>query len=676
MDLTDLPIGPYELDCLLQHWRKEPRPLSVEEIAQLYLSLQIEARHGLHLYDCRRAYEIGDRIVVYKQRQEPLDLFGTGGSVIVLEPVEVVDVHKAAHRDAGGFTWDCIDVRPLGPLPAWGLTEQWQYISNYPGQEDAAPPVQVELVQEMEKAGLLAKILAAISGDHRFVAFQRNWLPAELLVSRLEGELDNVKLLTARAKQAISVTEILAALLPRAPAYEVRLSMEFSLGYFLERDGRFTCGPATEGKWDLNPPADPVEITFYRPNLEEGEFAVSDLLDQMLCYHGCVRKCHLVLPDGDQVEARYYMSRRRLVSEGLAAKLRGQVGALGAAPWRIWLWHPDRRGGAIRLSMASDRPPRLLEIGREWTVTVQEPWLDEGTLRMPALLAGRLAADNNLSVIYGEGVQLAAGYKKGSKFLSGLDAFYRAKALAPGDKVHLRLEACDPLTILVTTHWKRSLAELLKLEPEDLEWERSSLRDCIIVVLGRLGRCAYYREIYARVAAHKRVSLGSVLATLSRYTPAVFAHVSHGQWSLAGPAASAAVAPGGERVPVHAATSIPPEVWQAVARLEACDYVYRLLEKLARPLSYDDICGRAASALRIDPDQLRATGFLDATDPRLRRMDDGTWGLQKWFPPAAENTVEVSSRRLARYWWLVVLVLIAVSVLGALACTIIWGWRP
>ncbi|GAH69592.1 unnamed protein product, partial [marine sediment metagenome] len=116
-----------------------------------------------------------------------------------------------------------------------------------------------------------------------------------------------------------------------------------------------------------------------------------------------------------------------------------------------------------------------------------------------------------------------------------------------------------------------------------------------------------------------------------------FVHVGWGRWQLAGWAAQPEP-PEHEPKAQREVVVINDEIWNAVTTIEENDYVYKLLEKIRKPLSFDEICSRLADYLKVDVYELRATGFLKAYDERFRRLDNGSWALEKWFEkPSAQK---------------------------------------
>lgn len=305
----------------------------------------------------------------------------------------------------------------------------------------------------------------------------------------------------------------------------------------------------------------------------------------------------------------------------------------------------------------------------ECSVTVRAEWLESGTLVVPLRLAKRMVGAEAVHIQY-DGVDQEVPYEEQTRSIRGLGGFYKKKGLAEGDRVHLRTQDGDARRLFIYTRWRRSLDELLRIEPQELDCENAPLRDCIIMVLAQLKMPLHYREIYAEVAQHKRVSPGSVIGTLSRLSGSVFVHVEHGKWQLAG------LAQPEEQNHLHRekVAEIPQpseDTWKAVENIEDKDYVYKLLQKAKRPLSFDEICSILSSYLGIDVAELRATGFLGGDDERLRRLDDGTWALAESSENKPPKTVDEEERPEVEVWkhrrtwvWVVVLSLAASAIAG------------
>ena len=295
-----------------------------------------------------------------------------------------------------------------------------------------------------------------------------------------------------------------------------------------------------------------------------------------------------------------------------------------------------------------------------WTVTIQAEWIEKGILIVPGELATYMKGTNTVHILYDQ-LDDVLTYEENNRLIEGLKNFYSIKAVAEFDKVHLRLEGVEPIRLFIAATWRRSLDELLRMKPQDLDWENSSLRDCIIVTLAKFETPANYREIYAEIAQHKNVSLSGIEATLSHYYPSVFTHVGWDKWQLAG--WEVEKTPEGEKLE----NSRPPiidldeKIWKAVQEIEENDYVYKLLQKIKKPLSFNDICEKLANFLKVEANKLKATGFLKP-DNRFRRLDDSTWALEEWFRPQEPkpvrkedkvSVVDSKKRSWAGRFWLV-----------------------
>ncbi len=309
---------------------------------------------------------------------------------------------------------------------------------------------------------------------------------------------------------------------------------------------------------------------------------------------------------------------------------------------------------------------------REWTITVQEEWLEKGIFIVPRKLGENMVSTNEVYVLYDQ-IEEILPYKENKRVIEKFHKFYSVKAIADGDKVHLQLQGLEPTKLFVSSRWQRRLERLIRLEPVDLHWEQSSLRDCIIVVLAKFKEPAHYREIYSEIAAHKDISLGAIIGTLSRYCPSLFVHAGSSQWWLGGLAVQKVISKHGQSDSPET-IAINDEIWKAVAFIEDNDYIYKLLQRTLRSLSFDEICRRLADYLGVDVNGLRATGFLKADDQRLRRLDDGTWALEEWF--RREDKVPIKKTPLEKppksgLFWLLAIIVIILLLTGT-ASVLIW----
>jgi len=168
-----------------------------------------------------------------------------------------------------------------------------------------------------------------------------------------------------------------------------------------------------------------------------------------------------------------------------------------------------------------------------WPVTIKAKWLVGGTLIVARRLADYMAGTNTVHILY-DGIDEVLPYEESDRVIEGVNDFYCAKAIAEGDKVHVQLQGLEPTRLSLYASWKRPLDDLLQLPLQDWDWQRNSLRDCIIITLARLEGPVDYRVIHSKIAVNRDVCISSVVETLSRYCPRVFAQVCLDKWDLAG----------------------------------------------------------------------------------------------------------------------------------------------
>ena len=614
INLSNCAFRPEELSLLLEEWTKVSRPKTINELARAYLSNCIKAERGYYPYDRRNQFKKGDTIIV-----KP-----TGKEICLAQIIEVI---KHGGSDHDGFAWDRIDLILLDQTTCG---QKKFFISNYQGKELAGSAIAAEIIKEKDEIEVIPKILLAMSNDGRFVRYRDRWLPAKFLESAIRQGRDKVREIIAASKQALSAREILENLGVDQNDDCLGSCLEFSVNYFLEQDKRFDENAADTTKWDLRKPSTPVHIELDNKRfLYNKSLAIPLPLDLLIFYHGFVKQCVFLFPYGRCATADYDNKRRLLSGDEFIRKLSTLS---DTEQFKVKFGHPEQRGGPIPVSVLTSEG---IEEKVQSAVTIREEWVEKGVLVLPKKISNYMEGTNTVHIIYDQ-VDETLPYDETERLIDGLRNFYSVKAVAEFDRVHLRLEGLDPTRLFIFSTWQRSLNKLLSIEPQDLDWEHSSLRDCIIVTLAKFKKPAHYREIYTKIAPHKKVSLSGVGTTLSHYTPSVFTHVGWSKWQLAGfcgKEETAGVESGKTEHPSNSAERPDEETWKAIQIIEENDYVYRLLEQKGRQLNFNDICNELAAILRVDADKLKATGFLNPNDERLRRLDTGEWALEEWFKP-------------------------------------------
>jgi DNA-directed RNA polymerase delta subunit len=619
INLADRDVDSEELDWLLKEWQKEPKPQTIIEIARIYLAHQWQVQTSFLPYESSKSYKVRDKIVVRLKGKN--------------EPAEVVKVSEnVTHKDC--FTCDIIDVRLLSHTAVLYGQERKSYIANDQAQKWAHAKVEsFEVITEKNIADVIPKLLLALENDKRVVNFCEYWLPSEMLLHDISNKnnIIDVRKIIARNKQPLSTFDILNELYPDSKKEEFTERLQFSLNYFLEKDRKFIKLIKPTMKWYLREPVKRILLNIGRGALLNDKMLKSSDLDLMLLYNGFVSQCTFSFPNNLKITAYHDISEDYISGEEFISEL---TKVSQNKKHEVEFINPEIRGDPIGVRTPSPTPSEK----RHWTVTIKPEWLEEGVLEVPLGLSTHIGNTDTIHVIYDTSDEILP-YDHNNRLIKGLANYFTKKAIAEWDKVHLLLQDIGPVKLFLNCRWQRRLDRLLKIEPTDLKWEKISLRDCVIVVLAKFRSPAHYREIYTEIAFHKHVSLGSVIGTLSRYCPSVFVHVGRGKWGLAGCWVEQKIPPGHGPEEIPETPGISNEVWEAVKTIEENDYVYKLLQRIKKPLSFDEICSRLADYLKINVEELRATGFLKADDERLRRLDDGTWALEEWFllPPTVKT---------------------------------------
>jgi len=640
INLSDFSIGPDELDWLPKEWQKDPKPKTINEIARMVLLHHWELQTNFLPFDIRRSYKEKDRIIVRTVEEW-------------IEPAEVVSVAKNAYKDTG----DIINVRLLSYHAKLYGKDIKSFVANYQGEDINVSIVKFNIISEKDETDVIPKLLMAIMDDKRFVNFGEYWLPLDWLVSDVSKKIGDVRKIITKSKRPVSTRDILEELYANDNKEKLNERLEFSINYFLEQDRRLIRISEEVTKWDLRKPSGPVLLAIDTKDLLNDKLRTFSDLDLLLFYHGFIGQCVFTFPNDRKVNAYHDISEGSISGDEFV----GELAKLSQnKKHEVEFVSPELRGGPIEVCI----PVPALPEKRHWTVTIRPEWLEKGVLLVPQKLSNCIKKRDIMHVLYDQVDELLP-YSHNDRLIKRLANYYTTKAIAECDKVHLRLQSLEPARLFLSCRWQKRLDRLLQIKPTDLNWKRISLRDCIIIVLSKFRKPAHYRDIYSEIAFHKQVTLGSIIATLSRYSPSLFVHAGYCQWQLAGwicpnehlgqePAAE------GPKIP-----EISDKIWKAVAVIEDNDYVYKLLQKAAGPLSFDEICSRLADYLKVDVNQLRATGFL-MPDKRFRRLDNGTWALEEWFgKQESAGPVQIEPPKPEKSSWAGKLWLVLTDIVGS-----------
>jgi len=599
-------FGHSDLEWLLNVWPQKLSPMTPAQIANWFLSVKFESEKKYLPYDRTRIYKTGDKIIIRINS--------------IFRPAEIVKVTKKYGHDQDGFVYDVIELELLD-FQLGDKEHTKTYIADYHGQEYASHQTQeLEAISKDEKEKVESQVLLALSNDDRLVSFENQFFPSEYLVD-LQSQATYSLLLIAKAKRPLTTAELLEQLdVQYNESQEGR--WRFSLNYYLNRNRRFECCHDSNILWDIRKPALPLVAVYDKQTHQRGIHVSADL-ENLLYYHGFFKDCQVYLQRQKLFSASYDSVENKLRSEEM---MKAIDGLLPHDQCHLLIEDSGLRGDPILLNSRDFIKAKTIHS----TVTIRNDWIKQQYLKIPNRISKYMQDVNEITVISNRDEERLL-YDTTENAIQGIGNFYEKKAIAERDKVRLRLLTTEPEKIFVSMWWRYSISELLQLLPEDFEWERASVRDCIIVILGNAEEPLHYRELYAEVSRHKTVSLQSVVNTLSKYSPSVFVQAGRGKWNLA---LSEPKYPPKKHGPGHSPS--PPLhvcelVWKAVTAIEQKDYVYKLLAKARRPLTYSQIVNYLAKGMKIDPEQLAMTDFLNPKDERLKQLSDESWALSEWI---------------------------------------------
>jgi len=292
-------------------------------------------------------------------------------------------------------------------------------------------------------------------------------------------------------------------------------------------------------------------------------------------------------------------------------------------------------------------------IGKGFSRTVKARDIVGGYVVLPPRLSSCLGPATQVKVDLAENATVLS-FDSSNRRLVGLTDWFRKSAIEPGDQIKFHLLRVDPPEIRIWTEWEKHLNYILRCPAEDFRWQHLPIRDCLIKVFADHQEPMHYRSLYSQISRHRELVVGSVIATLSRHRGVLFLHRGSGRWSrLQSHAVSDPRLFPSRQVPREetAPHEISDGIWKIVAEIEEGDVVYGLLKRTRDSLSFVQICQKIAEARGIDWHELQHTGFLNAEDERLKRLDNGHFALREWFddpvwPPArASSEIDIAAEK-------------------------------
>jgi len=301
---------------------------------------------------------------------------------------------------------------------------------------------------------------------------------------------------------------------------------------------------------------------------------------------------------------------------------------------------PEGPGGTVSPPRGGEHPGKPptgadLSIGDECSSILSEQEIQGEYCEVPSRLRGALGQTEQVAMVSRGTTEETLQYDWRKARLLGLGTWFRENATEPGDKIVLQLLARSPARIRLWTNWQKNLEYLLACPLEDKEWEYIVIRDCLLLVLARLKEPVDYRTLYAEISRHRHLKASSVIACLSRHKGILFMMTDRGKWGLMRDDIHETLNGQGPSIP-RTGKEVSTELgkdWLKTIEADIIEYdlVYKMLERSRQDMSYNQMCQRLAKSYSIDWHKLSHTQFFNPRDPRLKRLDNGNWTLQKWF---------------------------------------------
>lgn len=260
--------------------------------------------------------------------------------------------------------------------------------------------------------------------------------------------------------------------------------------------------------------------------------------------------------------------------------------------------------------------------------------------KLYASMSGGQQKNRNINIIYYGTENVTCSVvedNRDNKLLKSLSLrkWYEENGIVPGDKIWLIVERIIPLEIRIYTAWERNPDTYRKhRQSKSLPSVDLPIRDIIYDFFTQLKKIAH-RSVISEDVIKKRpmISARSIDVCLGYY-PDLFTPFQRGFWGLKEwdleqvtyvrpKSGNAEKNTEVENQPISTAN-----IDEILADINAEDLVYRILETSKDSLKALEITERVAKNLGIEKSILERTTFINVSDSRIVRLDDGSFTLR------------------------------------------------
>lgn len=491
VDLSEITISPNDLDLIINIWKSDPVPKTINEITRMYLTFHWENKTGYIPYDRTKRYKKGDKIIIRADGK--------------IHPADVINLYGSHDKD--GIPSTTIELFLLDDTFITSENPRRKFISDYKGTQWAGEDrISYEIIQDKDETALNPKILASISGDSRFVSFETKWLPVNLLSNSVRIKKQDIIKYIVQQKSSIEIQKIIDNTAINDQNIDETEILFFTINHLLDQDWRFDYTNDNIIKWDINIPDNSIQLLVPEVDISSNKFRCTNDLVKIILYNGYIDDIDFSFPYNKNLKAYFDINENSIsgtyfIQEFL--KLTKHI------EYSIKFTQSNERGKPIEVALIAHEDINDIKS----TITLRDEWINSGIIHIPTNISKYFTGANQIIVKYDED-ELCLDYNEKEKSIVGTKEYFQRKALDEGDKIHIELETIIPAKILLSTSWQRSLNTLLNIEPDDLEWQKCPLRDCIIVTMSKSDCPMHYQEIYSEISKHRSLLIETILDCL------------------------------------------------------------------------------------------------------------------------------------------------------------------
>lgn len=588
-------IGEQDLEYLIGEW---PQNFfwHIDEIASLIKQAHIDGKLGIKLYHYKRKYTVNDIIIVSVKLSN-----GKAQS-------ELVEIYKIDKGDKREY----LRTKSLGTKRNKGKT----YISNYFGDDTFTRKfITPEDYINKNNDEILPEILLKLNKDKRFDSIGDFWIFLSKIGTNEKNKFKQILFSFLEKKKGFSTKDFIQLL--KSKIKIINEDEYLFCNYLLGKEKYLTPNKPL-GNLDIQwipVQIKSVEIYYSHLDINNKSIIIKSDIENFLMSNGFITHANLELNSNQRIDITNNLITKRIINEDLYQFIKRNLNNN-----KIVMLFINSTKDIIEI--------KLLDINKIFSITIKEDWLKLGIIQLTQRITKHFIPNQQIEVASDEYDSFLVHWNEERNQLIGFKDWYNKKNIFVDDKIYLEINSLSPVKFRIWSDFSRDRDAIIKIIPVDADWEKYDIETCIYTVLSDKEKF-HYRQLCTMIMKHRKVTINSIVTTLYN-NPSLFKHLGDGFWGLGK----------SDRIELTRASTannsfeLNSYVWKYIVEIEQRDLCFELLERIRKPLTFDEICKKILEIYpyeNVTINDLRNTGFINAQDERFKRYKQtGEFGLVKW----------------------------------------------